>query len=743
MFRPGDRITRQEAAAILMRACDLPETEPEGDSIVDSASDSDEISSWARDSFYALASQDVMSGFPDGTLQPSRATTRAEFASMLMKIDQLGIWNDFSYPVKQLEVTAPGMGDVVLNPQVVEKNIYIFLPSPADLTSLEIGLPLTDGDGTDAPAEAGITLTGSLSTASGTVFDITELSEMAPEGWYELEVTVESGSTSFTSPVRIIKSAGVPAMFLTSNEGSGGRYYVESKKANSVKGSMIMIGTDGDEVYNGALSQIKSRGNSTFTYLKKPYQIKLDKKTDLLGNGEKVKTWVLLGNYAEPSMMRDKICKDIAHEMDLPGSPDCSWVDLWFDGEYRGCYLLSEKVQISKTGLDITDLESMYEDANPGYGIEVVTAETKNVYGDKVGYVEGITDPEDFSQGYLLEMSNCEADENSWFLTTRGWALNVKSPENLSEAAMIYISERWHEFEDAVYARDEEGNHTGINPNTGKAFYEYCDLDSLCCLFLIYYFSNNQDAYALSTYYYLEGDSFTAGPVWDGDQTFGIGWLGPVTYESELRMHYLIEAMDEIEAFRVRTKEIYETEFRAIAEKYAREMVPSYTSRLREAEAMNRVMWPVYFSASGLYFAHPEGTTYVDITHEMAQWMNHRLTFMDQKFSDWNSKKDQSLETQFPEYYGLDTFKGLEVYVWEETGGYMCGVLPGTNRNKTEEEIIGLTRNGASFGQMKEILSSYGIERDMVAIVLVSISDTSYEVLEQGLAGARELFWGD
>jgi hypothetical protein len=73
----------------------------------------------------------------------------------------------------------------------------------------------------------------------------------------------------------------------------------------------------------------------------------------------------------------------------------------------------------------------------------------------------------------------------------------------------------------------------------------------------------------------------------------------------------------------------------------------------------------------------------------------------------------------------------------------MCGVLPGTNRNKTEEEIIGLTRNGASFGQMKEILSSYGIERDMVAIVLVSISDTSYEVLEQGLAGARELFWGD
>ena len=772
-FRPEDRITRQEAVTILMRACDLPE-DSGSETALDSVSDKDDIAAWARESFSVLLGQDVLSGFPDGTLKPFGPTSRAEFSTMMMKIDRIGLWQDFTFPVKQLEITSQGTGDIIFHPQIVDRVPYIFLPSSADLTCLTARLPgipaekeekapeevpeetpqETPQDAAEMPAEkvpqeaaeSVITFKGSISETSETVFDITALSERSSEGWYEAEVTAQSGDASFTSVLRIMKSEGIPSMFLTSKENSGGRYYVELKKGNSVKGSMIMLDEEGNERYNGALSQIKSRGNSTFTYLKKPYQIKLDKKSDLLGNGEKVKTWVLLSNYADPSLMRDKICKDIAREMGLPGSPECTWIDLYFDGEYRGCYLLTEKVQIGSTGLDITDLESMYEDVNPDYGDDVVTAESKNSYGDRIGYVENVTDPEDFSKGYLLEMSNNEADENSWFATTRGWALNIKAPENLSEAAVTYISEKWHEFEDAVYAKDGNDVHTGINPDTGKAFYEYCDLDSLCRMYLIYYFSNNQDAYALSTYYYLDGDSFTAGPVWDGDQTFGIGWVAPSPSDSDMRMHYIIEGLYELEPFRTRVKEIYEAEFRTIAEKFARETVPSYTNRLMGTEAMNRVLWPVYFKASGLFEAYPEDTTYADTTHDMAQWMAKRLEHMDSRFSGWIRKEGSELQARFPEYYGLETFKGLEVYMWEENGGYLCGVLPGTNRNKTDEEIIGLTRNGATVDQMKEILASYGLGKDTVnwvVIVPIKISGTSYEVLEQDFASARELFWGN
>ncbi len=76
------------------------------------------------------------------------------------------------------------------------------------------------------------------------------------------------------------------------------------------------------------------------------------------------------------------------------------------------------------------------------------------------------------------------------------------------------------------------------------------------------------------------------------------------------------------------------------------------------------------------------------------------------------------LRSKFPEYYDLDTFKGLEVYVWETTENeYRCGVLSGTNRLKTAEELDGLKANGATVEEMKAILSSYEVEKENISIL--------------------------
>ena len=49
------------------------------------------------------------------------------------------------------------------------------------------------------------------------------------------------------------------------------------------------------------------------------------------------------------------------------------------------------------------------------------------------------------------------------------------------------------------------------------------------------------------------------------------------------------------------------------------------------------------------------------------------------------------LRIKYPEYYNLDTFKGIEVYVWQnENGEYRCGALSGTNRGKTIGEMTAL-----------------------------------------------------
>ena len=51
-----------------------------------------------------------------------------------------------------------------------------------------------------------------------------------------------------------------------------GRVWVESSedKSNRAKGSMALLAADGESVYDGKLTQIKGRGNSTWKGAKRP-----------------------------------------------------------------------------------------------------------------------------------------------------------------------------------------------------------------------------------------------------------------------------------------------------------------------------------------------------------------------------------------------------------------------------------------------------------------------------------------
>lgn len=73
------------------------------------------------------------------------------------------------------------------------------------------------------------------------------------------------------------------------------------------------------------------------------------------------------------------------------------------------------------------------------------------------------------------------------------------------------------------------------------------------------------------------------------------------------------------------------------------------------------------------------------------------------------------LKETYPHFFGLDTFKGLEIYVWKN-GDWRCGVRSGTNRNVTLEELWAF-REGATLDEMALILSTYGITQEDVAIL--------------------------
>ena len=74
------------------------------------------------------------------------------------------------------------------------------------------------------------------------------------------------------------------------------------------------------------------------------------------------------------------------------------------------------------------------------------------------------------------------------------------------------------------------------------------------------------------------------------------------------------------------------------------------------------------------------------------------------------------LREGYPKYFDLDTFKGLEVYVWQMApGSYSCGVMSGTNRNKTFEELMNL--KGVTITEMRAILSAYDIDKENISVI--------------------------
>lgn len=63
--------------------------------------------------------------------------------------------------------------------------------------------------------------------------------------------------------------------------------------------------------------------------------------------------------------MRNQIAYNLGADIGMNMSPDCRNIDLYVNGEYKGVYLITEKVEINKNRVDIFDLEEATEDLNP------------------------------------------------------------------------------------------------------------------------------------------------------------------------------------------------------------------------------------------------------------------------------------------------------------------------------------------------------------------------------------------
>ena len=314
--------------------------------------------------------------------------------------------------------------------------------------------------------------------------------------------------------LNIYSSESLPSIFINTNSGSLSG--IHENKSNKEPGDITLIENGIASLDAAKLEHIKGRGNSSWVYNeKRSYNIKLDQKIGLLGM-QPAKKWALISNNMDSSLLRNAVVYSAAKCTRLPYTVSCAYVDLFINGDYRGNYLVCEKIEVSKNRIDIADLDEENEKANPTLKVSDAQRKTDVLGERRCAWFDIPKSPTDISGGYLLEYDVPEAfdtEQNSAFITKRkGNCLTLHSPDYATKKEIEYISELYEEFEDAVAAKNGKNK-------VGKHYTEYIDVDSFVDALLLKECTGNVDIGQTSWYIFLSEQTklFYMGPVWDFD----------------------------------------------------------------------------------------------------------------------------------------------------------------------------------------------------------------------------------
>lgn len=407
-------------------------------------------------------------------------------------------------------------------------NYFLFLPSHANTSRVSFRPDTADG--------VRIRIDGEEITAG------TDIARFKKEVPYDLEFVSGRGNVIEAGRLTIYGSSRLASAYVTTKTGS--MDYIQSSKAAKEEGKLLVLTPDGEVDYEGELTAVKGRGNATWEYPKKPYNIKLKEPGSVLGLREGSQ-FSLLANWADKSFLRNKIAYEIADGAGLVNTPGCEFLDLYLNGEYAGTYQITEKVSAPEK--------------------------------------------------YFMEMEIWERwqDEPKGVRTRAGQAVTVKAPADISYDEVDEIGEKLQELEDAVYAGD------GKSPDTGRHFTQILDLDSWVKVYLVQEIMQNYDAYVSSLFMYMAdlGDSpIYCGPVWDFDWTLIArdGTFEGVLTANQSRSpftNYWMPALYSKPEFYGETIRQYEEVFFPIIKDITGTRIEEYSRELEDSMTMNAARW--------------------------------------------------------------------------------------------------------------------------------------------------------
>ena len=386
---------------------------------------------------------------------------------------------------------------------------------------------------------------------------------------------------------------GLPKVYIVTPEGVG----ITSKTVWLENCSVRIVDECGVENLN-ATASVKGRGNTTWNvYPKKPYTIKLESKSVVLGM-PRHKRWVLLANWMDRTLLRNDVSFEMARRI-MDWAPRGRFVELYLNGEHQGNYYLCEQIKVDKNRVDIDELKenSDFTDKSQitgGYILEY----DKNGPNDEINYF--------YSQVQNYPVTIKEPDEEvitSWehpgYLYIQGF---VNDLEQLFEADKDALA-RWDEIAALI------------------------DVTSYIDWWLVHELAYNGEAnHPKSCYMYkARNGKLYAGSVWD----FDYGTFSPNSNRliliSSLYYKYLFKYPEFKLAVKKRWAEVDDT--LADVENYILEQA----ELIRASNEVNISKWPIT-----QFINHDEKMAFDDAIENMRAVLKNRIKIVGDYISSLN-----------------------------------------------------------------------------------------------------------
>ena len=341
-------------------------------------------------------------------------------------------------------------------------------------------------------------------------FQITRINPGPESGTYTALLTDLGVEEDYTKEVRLMvennSDTFVPSGYFTvRSEGAGygvlvktglPTVYVDTQNGKAVTSKTDFVDATlrikGEGKYEGleeVACQIRGRGNTTWTWPKKPYLIKLEEKQHIFGM-HKHKRWVLLANFMDRTLMRNLVSMKVSSLTSLAWTPGCVPVELVLNGEHKGSYLLIEQVRVDNHRVNVTEMKPTDNSGNAVTG------------------------------GYLLELDFHFDNEVQWVdphgknaQWDGGIPFGVKYPDpgDLTTNQFNYIKKYVYDAASALYGNNFK--------DPAKGYAAWIDVDSFIDYWIVFEVMGNHELGNPGSVFMHKdrGGKLVAGPCWDFD----------------------------------------------------------------------------------------------------------------------------------------------------------------------------------------------------------------------------------